>query len=95
MNRYIKPSALNILGTPLRASASTHSSNVQEESTPGQSLWERIKSGAKRVLGYISQTLMYIRENIVPIATVVASIMNAWSNYQRCSGKARDSACYA
>lgn len=95
MNRYIKPSALNILGTPQRASTSTHSSNVQDESTPRQSLWGRIKAGAKKILGFIKQAVTYVKTEIVPIVMAVVAVTNACANYQRYSGKSRGSACYA
>lgn len=95
MNRYIKPSALNILGIPQRASTSTRSSNVQDESTPRQSLWGRIKSGAKKVFGLIKQAVTYVKTEIVPIVIAVVAVTNACANYQRYAGKSRDSACCA
>lgn len=87
----IKPTTINILGNSPRATTTKQSSytpNTQEESTPRQSLWERIKSGAKKVLEFIKDT-------IVPIVTATAALLNAWTNYRRCTGKARDAACYA
>lgn len=95
MNRYIKPSALNILGRSQRASTSTHSSNTQEESTSRQSLWGRIKSGAKKAFGFIKQAATYVKDEIVPIVMAVVAVVNACANYHRYAGKARVSGCYA
>lgn len=94
----IKPTTLNILGNSPRTATPSHSPytpSIQEDSLPRQSLWNRIKSGVKRAFGYVNQALGYIRENIVPISIAVAGLLNAWTNYHRCTGKARDAACYA
>ncbi len=56
--------------------------------------WGRIKSKVKKVFGYIKQAVTYLKVEIVPIAIAVAGVMNAWTNYRRCTGKARDAACY-
>lgn len=91
----IKPATINILGNSPRTSVPSHTPNVQDNSAHKQSLWERIKSGAKKVIGYVDQTLKYLKENIVPTIIATAGLLNAWANYRRCTGKARDSVCYA
>lgn len=94
----IKPTTINILGNSPRALTTRQSSytpNTQEESTSKQSLWQRIKSGVKKVIGYADQALRYFKENIGPTIIAAASLLNAWTNYRRCTGKARDSVCYA
>lgn len=93
----IRPETINILGNSSRTSASSHIPvpTAQEEYTHKQSLWGRIKSKVKKVFGYIKQAVTYLKVEIVPIAIATASVMNAWSNYRRCTGKARDAVCYA
>lgn len=91
----IKPETINILGNPPRTSTPSHVPTAQEKSTHEQSLWGRIKSKVKKVFGYIKLAVTYIKVEIVPIAIAAAGVMNAWSNYRRCTGKARDAACYA
>lgn len=94
----IKPTTLNVLGSSPRIATPSHSPytpNAQEDSTPRQSLWGRLKSKVKKVFGYIKSVVTYFKVEIVPIAIAAAGVMNAWSNYRRCTGKARDAACCA
>lgn len=94
----IRPTTINILGNSPRTatpSPTPYTPNTQEESTPRQSLWQRIKSGIKKVFDCIKPVVAYIKDEIVPIAIATAGVMNAWSNYRRCMGKARDSVCCA
>ena len=93
----IKPTTLNVLGSSPRIATPSHSPytpNAQEDSTPWQSLWGRLKSKVKKVFGYIKSVVTYFKVEIVPIAIAAAGVMNAWSNYRRCTGKARDAVCY-
>lgn len=87
----IRPTTINILGNSSRTATSiqaTYTPSAQKELPPKQSLWQRIRAKAKEALEYIKDTL-------VPIATAAAALLNAWTNYRRCTGKARDSVCYA
>ena len=95
MTHTIRPETLNILGNSSKASTSPHNSNVQDGSTPRQSLWGRIKSGAKKAFGFIKQAATYVKDEIVPIVMAVVAVVNACTNYQRYAGKARDSGCCA
>lgn len=87
----IKPEALNILGSSQRINA--QGTKVQENPIHKQKLWERIKSKVKKAFELVDKTLVYIKETIAPIATAVASLLNAWSNFQHCTGHVRYKAC--
>ena len=94
-NHTIQPETVNILGHTSTTHAPNHIPDAQEEPPRKQSLWERVKYIVKKGLGYIRPAVVFTKENIVPIATAVAALLNAWTNYCRCTGKARDSVCYA
>lgn len=88
----IKPTTINILGNSPRATTTRQSGytpNTQKESTPKQSLWQRIKSGVKKVFGYIDKALDFIKDKVVPPLIATSGFLNAWTNYQRYIGNGR------
>lgn len=87
----IRPEALNILGNPQRTNA--QGTKAQEKLIHDQTLLGWIKSKVKKAFEYVDKALTYIKETIVPIATAAAGILNAWSNFQHCTGHVRYKAC--
>ena len=71
----IKPTTLNVLGSSPRIATPSHSPytpNAQEDSTPRQSLWGRIKSKVKKVFGYIKSVVTYFKVELG--ATIAAAL---------------------
>lgn len=87
MNRYIYPSALNILGG--EQTPPTQTSDEQCDFTPEQTWKDKIKSSAKKVFGFLKRALDYIKEVVVPVVTAASGILNAWSNFRRYSESGR------
>ena len=83
----IKPETRNILGSSQKSSAPK--SENQSSLRDSQTLWQRVKSGAKKAFGLIRQAVDYVKDKIVPIAIAAASLLNAWSNFHRCAGNGR------
>lgn len=87
MNRYIDPSALNILGgaqTP-----PTQTTEEQFDFTPNQTWRDKIKSGAKKLFSFLKRALDYTKEVIVPVAIAASGLINAWSNFRHYSESGR------
>lgn len=84
----VTPEINNILGSSRRAPTSNYVPNDRNDPEPKKSLWSRIKSGVKKALEYIKDT-------IVPIVTATATLLNAWANYRRYAGNAGSAACHA
>ncbi len=80
----IRPEAINILGSSPTTPAPNYTSNTQKDSPQKHSLW-----------GWVKQAINFIKEEVAPILTAVASLMNAWSNLRRSTGNTRDNVCYA
>lgn len=81
MNRYIKPSTLNILGGEQRFAHQT--AKDQPNFTPKQTWKDKIKSSAQKVFGFLKRALDYTKDVIVPIVVAVSGILKAWGNLRR------------
>lgn len=87
MNRYINPSTLNILGGEQEF---THpAAENQPNLAPKQTWKDKIKSGAKKVFGFLKRVLDYTKEVIAPIVVAASGLLNAWNNLQRNTGIGR------
>lgn len=91
-NHSIRPEARNILGDT--RGKSDQGFNVREEPAQEKTLWGRIKSGARKVFGFIKQAVSYVKSEIVPIAIAGAGLLNAWNNYRRYGRNERGAVCY-
>ena len=81
MNRYVNPSALNILGgeqefTPPAA-------EDQPNLAPKRTWKDKLKSGVKKVFGFLKRALDYTKNVVVPIVVAASGFLNAWSNLHR------------
>lgn len=56
---------------------------AQKESQQKKSLRERIKSAVRKIGCFIKWAVSFVKNDIVPIASVVATVINAVSNYSK------------
>lgn len=90
---FIRPEARNILGNT--RGENYRGFNAQGEPAQEKTLWGRIKSGARKVFGFIKQAVSYVKSEIVPIAIAAAGLLNAWNNYRRYGRNERGAVCAA